>query len=156
MDLNTKRILLCGVSILAVAGFSAPASAQTQVLPQINVTDTRVFGGGITGTSTTTITAEEIARSPEQTLPAILSREPGIQVRNLFGGVNAARSVVDMRGFGAAAVSNTLVLVNGRRLHDLDQVGVDLASILSKASSGSKSRAATAVSSSMAMVRSVA
>jgi iron complex outermembrane receptor protein len=132
MDAKTKRVLLCGVSVLTgLAAFAAatPASAQTQVLPQINVTDTRIFGGGITGTSTTTITAEDIARAPEQTLPAILSREPGIQVRNLFGGVNAARSVVDMRGFGAAAVSNTLVLVNGRRLHDLDQVGVDLASI---------------------------
>lgn len=131
MDLNTKAksFLLCSVSILAVAGFSAPASAQNQVLPQINVTDTRVFGGGIVGTSTTTITAEDIARSPEQTLPAILSREPGIQVQNLFGGVNAARSVVDMRGFGAAAASNTLFLINGRRIADLDLVGVDLASI---------------------------
>ena len=37
-------------------------------------------GGGIVGASTTVITAEDIERSPEQTLPAILSREPGIQV----------------------------------------------------------------------------
>ena len=100
-----------------------------RLLPQINVTDTRVFGGGIVGTSTSVITAEEIERSPEQTLPAILSREPGIQVTNLFGGVNAARSVVDMRGFGAAAAINTLFLINGRRITDLDIRGVDLASI---------------------------
>ena len=66
---------------------------------------------------------------PTQTLPDILSREPGIQVTNLFGGVNAARAVVDMRGFGAAAASNTLFLINGRRITDLDHRGVDLASI---------------------------
>ncbi len=129
LDAKTKRFLLRSVSILAVAGFAAPAQAQDQVLPQINVTDTRVFGGGIVGTSTSVITAEDIARSPEQTLPAILSREPGIQVQNLFGGVNAARSQVDMRGFGAAAASNTLFLVNGRRINDLDIQSVDLASI---------------------------
>ena len=85
--------------------------------------------GGIVGASTTIITAEDIARAPAQTLPEILSREPGIQVTNLFGGVNGARSVVDMRGFGAAATSNTLVLINGRRINDLDIAGVDLASI---------------------------
>ena len=118
MDAKAKRILLCGVSVFAAVGFAAPASAQEQQLPQINVTDTRLQGtsrigantwggivsgtAGIVGTSTTVITAEDIERSPEQTLPDILSREPGIQVQNLFGGVNAARSVVDMRGFGAA------------------------------------------------------
>ena len=85
--------------------------------------------GGIAGASTTIITAEDIARAPAQTLPDILSREPGIQVTNLFGGVNGARSAVDMRGFGAAAPSNTLVLINGRRINDLDIAGVDLASI---------------------------
>lgn len=129
MDAKTKRFLLLSVSIFAVAGLSTPASAQTQVLPQINVTDTRVFGGGIVGTSTSVITAQDIERSPNQTLQDILSREPGVQVTNLFGGVNGARSVVDMRGFGAAAAPNTLILINGRRINDLDQAVVDLANI---------------------------
>jgi iron complex outermembrane receptor protein len=86
-------------------------------------------GTMITGASSTVITATDIQRSPGVTLQEILSREPGVQVTNLFGGVNGARSVVDMRGFGAAASSNTLILVNGRRINDLDLVGVDLASI---------------------------
>jgi iron complex outermembrane recepter protein len=129
MDLNTKRILLRGVSILALTGIAAPAWAQTQVLPQINVTDTRVFGGGIIGTSTSVITAQEIERSPALNVPEILAREPGIQVQSLFGGINGARSTVDVRGFGAAAANNTLFLINGRRVNDLDQTGFDLASI---------------------------
>lgn len=145
MNAKAKRFLLCGVSVFAAVGFAAPVLAQEQQLPQINITDTRLQGtsriganswggivtgtAGIVGTSTTVITAEDIERSPAQTLPDILSREPGIQVTNLFGGVNAARSVVDMRGFGAAASNNTLFLINGRRIADLDLVGVDLASI---------------------------
>src|SRR5262249_41936029 len=84
---------------------------------------------GIVGTSTTVITAEEIERSPAQTLPDILAREPGIQIQSLFGGTNGARSVVDMRGFGASAPSNTLVLINGRRVQDLDLQGIDFAAI---------------------------
>ena len=40
--------------------------------------------------------------------------------------MNGARSQVDLRGFGATANSNTLFLINGRRVQDLDMVGVDL------------------------------
>jgi iron complex outermembrane receptor protein len=137
---------------------------ETTLLPDINVTDTRLVGGAgrgrrgtavgvatesgpvtetvdgaassgivtgtiITGASSTVITAEDIRRSPGHSLQDILAREPGIQVRNLFGQVNGASSTVDMRGFGAAAASNTLVLINGRRLNDIDLAGVDFSSI---------------------------
>jgi len=88
-----------------------------------------VTGTIITGASSTVITSADIERSPSHSLQDILSREPGIQVTNLFGGVNGARSQIDMRGFGAAAASNTLLLINGRRVTDLDLVGFDLASI---------------------------
>jgi iron complex outermembrane receptor protein len=88
-----------------------------------------VTGTIITGASSTVITSADIERSPSHSLQDILSREPGIQVTNLFGGVNGARSQIDMRGFGAAAASNTLLLINGRRVTDLDFVGFDLGSI---------------------------
>jgi iron complex outermembrane receptor protein len=129
---KAKSLLLCSVSFVAAIACGAPAMAQDgmgTLLPVLNITGTRVFGGGITGTSTTTITAQDIERSPAQNLPEILSREPGVQVQTLFGGVNGARSQVDMRGFGAAAASNSVVLINGRRVNDLDIQSVDLASI---------------------------
>ena len=88
-----------------------------------------VTGTIITGASSTVIAAQEIERSPGQSLQDVLAREPGIQVTNLFGSVNGARSAVDMRGFGAAATSNTLVLINGRRLNDIDMAGVDFSAI---------------------------
>jgi iron complex outermembrane receptor protein len=148
----------------ALALDAVPAAGQpteATVLPEINVTNTRLVGGAgggrrgvapgagadvegaapagdssgivtgtiITGASSTVITAQEIERSPGRTVQDILSREPGVQVTNLFGSVNGARSTVDMRGFGATAASNTLILINGRRITDLDLAGVDLASI---------------------------
>jgi len=123
---TTKWLAAAALTLIANG---EPAQGQPVQLPDIYVTSTRTGSAGITGASTTVITAEEIERSPSHSLQDILSREPGIQVQNLFGGVNGARSTVDMRGFGAAAANNTLVLINGRRITDLDLVGVDLASI---------------------------
>ena len=99
------------------------------VLPTIDVGVTRLGCGGMTGTSTSVITSEEIARSPRQTLTEILSEQAGVQIQHIGAGVNGARDVVDLRGFGASATSNVLVLVNGRRFNDFDLQGFDYSSI---------------------------
>ena len=75
------------------------------------------------------ITADDIAHSPAQTLQEIIAQTPGVQLTSLFGGVNGAKTSVDLRGFGAFATSNTLVLINGRRLNDIDIAGVDFSTI---------------------------
>ncbi len=95
---------------------SAPAA--TTIVPNI-----------LAGASTTLITAAEIARSPATTVQEIIAQVPGVQLTSLFGGVNGAQTTVDVRGFGATAVSNTLILINGRRLNDIDMQGVDLSTI---------------------------
>jgi iron complex outermembrane receptor protein len=84
---------------------------------------------GIVGAATTVITAGDIAHSPAQTLPEIIAQVPGVQLTSLFGGVNGAKTSVDLRGFGAFATANTLVLINGRRLNDIDMAQVDYATI---------------------------
>src|SRR6266705_5599083 len=84
---------------------------------------------GIVGASATVITSEDIARSPAQTVQEIIAQTPGVQLKSLYGGVNGAGTAVDLRGFCAVASSNTLVLMNGRRLNDLDLQGVDLSTI---------------------------
>lgn len=84
---------------------------------------------GIVGASTSIITGQEIERSPTSTLQDIIAREPGVQTWSTFGGVNGAGTTIDMRGFGASAASNTLVLLNGRRLTDIDIAGIDFSAI---------------------------
>jgi iron complex outermembrane receptor protein len=84
---------------------------------------------GIVGTSTAVITAQDIARSPAYTVQEIIAQTPGVQLTTLFGGVNGARTSVDLRGFGAFASSNTLLLINGRRVNDVDIQGVDFSTI---------------------------
>jgi iron complex outermembrane receptor protein len=84
---------------------------------------------GIVGASNTVITAEQIASSPALSLQEIIGQVPGVQLRSTYGGVNGAGTTVDLRGFGAAATANTLVLINGRRLNDIDLSGVDFSTI---------------------------
>jgi iron complex outermembrane receptor protein len=105
----------------APSGDSSPA--QTGNVPAV-----RQFNG-IVGTATSVITADDIAHSPAQTLPEIIAQTPGVQLTTLFGGVNGARTSVDLRGFGAFASSNTLLLINGRRVNDVDMQGVDFSTI---------------------------
>ena len=84
---------------------------------------------GIVGAASSVITAEEIARSPAYTVQEIIAQTPGVQLTSLYGGVNGVKTSVDLRGFGAFATSNTLVLINGRRLNDVDMAGVDFSTI---------------------------
>src|SRR5205814_8406556 len=88
----------------------------------------REFNGTVC-TSATVITADDIAHSPTQTLPEIIAQTPAVQLTSLYGGLNGAKTSVDLRGFGAVATANTLVLINGRRLNDIDLQGVDLTTI---------------------------
>jgi iron complex outermembrane receptor protein len=106
---------------------AAPRRAPTPTpvaTPVVGPTD-----AGIVGASTSIITSEQIARSPAATIQEVLAQIPGVQLTNLYGGVNGVGTTVDLRGFGAFASANTLVLINGRRLNDLDLAGVDLSTI---------------------------
>lgn len=126
---KAKLRLSFAAACLAGTALVNPALAQDSTqLPPVNVDASRLYGG-IVGASTSVITAEDIARSPGQTVQDVLATVPGVQIKNLFGAVNGAGSVVDLRGFGAFASANTLILINGRRVNDIDLAGVDLSTI---------------------------
>ena len=131
MGAACRKGFTCGLGLAcAIAGLSrgtALAQQSTVALPSIDVTSR--LGSGITGASSSIISAEDIARSPASSLQDILAIQPGVQTWSTFGAVNGAGTTVDLRGFGAAAASNTVVLINGRRLTDVDLAGVDFSAI---------------------------
>lgn len=119
-----KRLsLLCA----AVAAVLSPAFAANTETPVV-VTATRLDDVTRLPASITVITAEEIRRTPAKTLPELLSLEAGVFNRDLYGN-QAARSKIDIRGFGAASSENVLILLDGRRLNDIDMSAVDFTSI---------------------------
>jgi iron complex outermembrane receptor protein len=115
-----KKFVLALLSTVAL-----PALADDE---SVLVTASRL-GQGLTGAATTTITADQIAADPAADLPEILSRQAGVQLQGLYGGVDGAQASIGLRGFGATANENTLVLVNGRRINDPDQSNIDFSAI---------------------------
>jgi iron complex outermembrane receptor protein len=71
----------------------------------------------------TVITKEEIERSNAQTVIDPLRYEVGVIARDFYGTGKTAS--VDIRGFGETGPLNTLVLVDGRRVNEIDLSGVD-------------------------------
>jgi iron complex outermembrane receptor protein len=71
----------------------------------------------------TVIDQEDIRNSSAKNLPDLLRSQEGIVVRDLLA--NGKSAQVDLRGFGEAAPYNNLVLVDGRRVNEIDLSGVD-------------------------------
>jgi TonB-dependent siderophore receptor len=75
----------------------------------------------------TVITADEIAQSPSNFVPDLLSRETNVTLQSLYG--TDKQAVVDIRGMGQTTASNVLVLVDGFRLNSPDLAGPDFSSV---------------------------
>ncbi|MGE0704029.1 MAG: TonB-dependent receptor [Vicinamibacterales bacterium] len=131
-----RSIVVSSLRVLfAAAALSYPASAlaqpSTQAIPrfdqQVFVTASRVEStvARIPGL-VTVIDAETLAEMPAQDIPEAL-RQLGLHVIDLTGARRSFR--VDLRGFGATAGLNTLVLVDGRRVNQPDLSGSDWAQI---------------------------
>lgn len=76
----------------------------------------------------TVITSADITHSQVTTLAEAIEQLGGVQVQSLFG-ISGADTKVDLSGFGATGGQNTLILLNGRRLNDLDLSDANLAAI---------------------------
>lgn len=110
-----------------VAAFVSPAFAQSTDAVVISATrfpeDVQRLPASVT-----VIDAGDIEKSAARTLPELIATQAGLTMRDLFGN-NAASTSVDLRGFGATATQNTLILVDGRRVTDIDLSGVQWAAI---------------------------
>ncbi len=72
------------------------------------------------------ITAQDIERSSASTVPQLLQSLASIRTRDLSGSPNVQ---VDMRGFGIFGDQNTLVLLDGVRISEYEQLTVDWSAI---------------------------
>lgn len=115
-----KFLVLLAV-VLGVFGFSYAADVD---LEKIIVTPYR-YSETLENTpaSVSVIDSEEIFGSGAATTVGVLSELPGVVVRDWTG--NGSKATVDIRGFGEQAGLNVLVLINGRRVNEIDLSGTD-------------------------------
>src|SRR5258708_1155475 len=107
-------------SIMAglIAAGAPLAPAKSREDPAVIVTATRFPESRLEAPiGMTVITAKQIGESAAKTLPQLLSQEAGILTRDSTGGPDWQ---IDMRGFGVTGDQNTLVLLNGQRLNEIE------------------------------------
>ena len=103
-------------------------SFATTEIPPVIVSAARTEQSTLTTpASITVITREEIEAGGARHITEVLRGQGGVQINDLYG--DGSRATVDLRGFGETAASNTLVLVDGRRLNNPDIAAPDLNSI---------------------------
>lgn len=104
--------------------FSLCAEEQEVTLEEVVVTATRdVQEIRKVPANVSVITPEDIKNAEVKTTVDLLRSEVGVVVRDQLGtGKNVS---VDIRGYGETAPLNTLVLVDGRRVNEIDLSGVD-------------------------------
>src|SRR5258706_1386655 len=102
-----------------LTGAAAPfVLAKTAKDPGVVVTATRFRENRLEApVGMTVITAQQIAGSAATNLPQLLSQEAGIATRDNTGGPDWQ---IDLRGFGVTGDQNTLVLLNGQKLSDIE------------------------------------
>jgi iron complex outermembrane receptor protein len=116
-------ILSCVILGLAFAAEQSNASDEI-ILEKVVVTPYRyeeVIHKSIS--VITIINYQQIKDSNSKTIPELLKSQTGVTVRDFYG--NGTKTWVDLRGFGEQSQLNTLVLIDGRRVNEIDNSGVD-------------------------------
>lgn len=124
---NSFNIILCLVLLLFIP-FTPLAQEKEVTLEEVVVTGTRdVQEIRKIPANVTVITRQEIERSYAGTTVDLLRSQTGVVVNDLRG---TGKSVfMDIRGFGEIGPLNVLVLVDGRRVNEIDLSGVDWSQI---------------------------
>ncbi len=124
-----KKLLSISAAV-ATAGFSFAVHSETAAtqVPAVVVSAARTEQSTLTTpASITVITREQIEASGSSHVVDVLRGQGGVQINDLYG--DGSRATVGMRGFAESAGSNTLVLIDGRRLNNPDIASPDLNSI---------------------------
>ena len=105
--------------------FSFFAKAQDEIV----VKSSRLIKDKIVGSQSYIIDKEYIQSNPSKSIPELIAKLPGIKIKDLRGGGLGASQSIDIRGFADTATSNTLILLNGQRLTNIDLSLVDFTTI---------------------------
>ncbi len=122
-----KAILVCVFFSLKV--FSLEVSVPINIYPPLSKT----ISMPVVGSSNTVIESNELDKYQNLPIHDILNMETGINSRSIYGTNSSGnKTTIDIRGMGAQAKSNVLILINGQRLNNIDMSEIDFPSIPSE------------------------
>lgn len=112
---------------LVIFCWQSVSSFASTIIPRVIVTRDQSENHHFSNAAKTTISQEDIAVSGVTTLAQVLQELGGVQLLDQVG--NGSRTSLSMRGFGANANSNTLLLINGLPVTNPDMAPPDLNAI---------------------------
>ena len=84
----------------------------------------------IPGSSSIIIDRKDLEKYENTPIHDILDLESGIKSRSIYGSNSSgSKTTLDIRGMGAQAKSNVLILINGQRLNNIDMSEIDFPSL---------------------------
>ena len=90
----------------------------------------KTISASIPGSSSIVIDQEDLKNYNNIPLQDILDLESGIKSRSIYGSNSSgSKTTIDIRGMGAQAKSNVLILINGQRLNNIDMSEIDIPGI---------------------------
>ena len=119
-------LTILALAIPAVGGAAGNNGMQETIttMNEVVVTATRQEEDITTVPANVTVISEQqIARSTAETVPDLLRNVEGVLINDISG--NGRTYTVDLRGFGETAGVNTLVLIDGRRINQVDLSATD-------------------------------
>ena len=96
---------------------------------EIIVKSSRLYKERIVGAQSYIIDRDFIKQNATNSIPEIIAKFPGAKIKDLYGIGFGAKQSIDLRGFADTASSNTLILLNGQRLTNIDLSLVDFTTI---------------------------
>lgn len=123
--MNKHKVSYCLLFLVSVSN-TVLSQQSSQKIPDV-VVQNHSNHTSVSGTAKHTLTRQELALTGASSLAQALQGSSGIQLHDSSG--NGSRSSVSMRGFGANAASNSLILINGIPLSNPDLAPPDLSTL---------------------------
>ena len=114
--------------LLAISGSASPEELVIPITKYLPLSKT--ISKSIPGSSNIIINQEDLKKYKNTPIQDILDLKSGIKSRSIYGSNSSgSKTTIDIRGMGAQAKSNVLILINGQRLNNIDMSEIDFAGI---------------------------
>ena len=120
----------CKLFLFLILFSTNAASLEVTVYIPIYELLSKTISTPISGSSNIIIDRKDLEKYENTPIHDILDLESGIKSRSIYGSNSSgSKTTLDIRGMGAQAKSNVLILINGQRLNNIDMSEIDFPSI---------------------------
>ena len=121
-------IIIQFISIIFLCSISQAEELVIPITKYIPLSKT--FNSPLPGSSKYILDKKDLEKYNNMPIHDILDLISSIKSRSIYGSNSSgSKTTIDIRGMGAQAKSNVLILINGQRLNNIDMSEIDLPSI---------------------------